>query len=45
MKFKDQEGYSDTFGYENSTTSMMKGVSTIRLGAEYKVIPQFALLQ
>ena len=43
MKFKDQEGYSDTFGYENSTTSMMKGVSTIRLGAEYKVIPQFAL--
>lgn len=22
---------------------MMKGVSTIRLGAEYKVIPQFAL--
>lgn len=43
MKFKDQEGYSDTFGYENSTTSMLKGVSTIRLGAEYKVIPQFAL--
>ena len=32
MKFKDQEGYSDTFGYENSTTSMLKGVSTIRLG-------------
>lgn len=43
IKFKDQEGYSDTFGYENSTTSMLKGVSTIRLGAEYKVIPQFAL--
>ncbi len=43
MKFKDQDGYSDTFGYENSTTPMMKGVSTIRLGAEYKVIPQFAL--
>ena len=43
VKFKDQEGYSDTFGYENSTTSMLKGVSTIRLGAEYKVIPQFAL--
>lgn len=43
MKFKDQEGYSETFEYENSTTPMMKGVSTIRLGAEYKVIPQFAL--
>ena len=43
MKFKDQEGYSETFEYENSTTPMMKGVSTIRLGAECKVIPQFAL--
>lgn len=43
MKFKDPEGYSDTFEYENSTTAMMKGVSTVRLGAEYKVIPQFAL--
>lgn len=43
MKFKDAEGYSDTFQYENSTTPMLKGVSTIRLGAEYKVIPQFAL--
>lgn len=44
MKFKNpDDGYSDMFQYENSTTSMMKGVSTIRLGAEYKVIPQFAL--
>ena len=43
MKFKDPEGYSDAFEYENSTTAMMKGVSTVRLGAEYKVIPQFAL--
>lgn len=43
MKFKDPDGYADTFEYENSTTPMMKGVSTIRLGAEYKVIPQFAL--
>lgn len=43
IKFTDQEGYSDTFGYENSTTPMLKGVSTVRLGAEYKVIPQFAL--
>ena len=43
MKFKDQEGYSETFEYENSTTPMMKGVSTIRLGAECKVIPQFTL--
>lgn len=44
MKFKNpDDGYSDMFEYENSTTPMMKGVSTIRLGAEYKVIPQFAL--
>lgn len=43
MKFRDEDGYSDTFGYENSTASMMKGVHTLRLGAEYKVIPQFAL--
>lgn len=44
MKFKNpDDGFSDLFEYENSTTPMMKGVSTIRLGAEYKVIPQFAL--
>lgn len=28
---------------ENEHTSMLKGVNTIRLGAEYKVIPQLAL--
>lgn len=43
MKFKDPEGYSDDFEAENTSTSLMKGVSTIRLGAEYKIIPQFAL--
>lgn len=44
MKFKNpDDGYADLFEYENSTRSMMKGVSTIRLGAEYKIIPQFAL--
>ena len=44
VKFKNpDDGYSDLFEYENSTTPMMKGVSTVRLGAEYKVIPQFAL--
>ncbi|MCD8309803.1 MAG: TonB-dependent receptor [Prevotellaceae bacterium] len=42
MKFMDDEGYSDTFRYENSTTDMLKGVSTLRLGAEYKPTPQIA---
>lgn len=43
MKFKESGGYSDDFTPENASTSLMKGVSTIRLGAEYKIIPQFAL--
>lgn len=34
----------DEMGYENSTVKeMLKGVNTLRLGAEYKVIPEFAL--
>lgn len=34
----------DEMGYENLTVKeMLKGVSTLRLGAEYKVIPEFAL--
>lgn len=40
-KFNHSDGESMTF--ENSTTSMMRGVHTLRFGAEYKVIPQFAL--
>ena len=43
MEFRDAEGYSERFTYENSTLPMLKGVSTVRLGLEYKVIPQFAL--
>lgn len=43
MKFRDVEGYADSFSYVNSTTPMLKGVHTVRLGAEYKVIPQFAI--
>lgn len=43
MKFRDPEGYSEIFDFENSTTPMLKGVNTFRIGAEYKVIPQFAL--
>ena len=42
-KFLDSQGYTDVFEYENSTMPMLKGVHSIRLGAEYKVIPQFAL--
>lgn len=34
----------DEMRYENSTVKdMLKGVSTFRVGAEYKVIPEFAL--
>ncbi|MBQ8673719.1 MAG: outer membrane protein transport protein [Bacteroides sp.] len=43
VKFRDEEGYSDTFAYENSTTEMLKGVSTFRIGAEYKLAPEFSL--
>lgn len=43
MKFKDPDGYAAGMEFENSTTPMMKGVHTLRLGAEYKVIPQFAI--
>lgn len=43
VKFRDDQGYSDTFGYENATTGMLKGVSTLRIGAEYKPVPSFAI--
>lgn len=43
MNFSDPQGFSDSFGYENSTTAMLKGVHTFRAGLEYKVIPQFAI--
>lgn len=43
MDFRDDAGFSDSFAWENSTTEMLKGVSTFRIGAEYKVIPEFAL--
>lgn len=40
MKFSYPEG--DEMEFENKQTNMLKGVSTFRIGAEYKVIPQFA---
>lgn len=43
MKFRGPTGSSSEFTFENSTRPMMKGVNTLRLGLEYKVIPQFAL--
>lgn len=30
MKFKDPDGYSSSFEFENSTTPMLKGVNTVR---------------
>ena len=43
MLFRDGDGYSDTFAPENETTSMLRGVSTVRVGAEYMVIPRLAV--
>lgn len=43
MKFMDQNGYTDGLTKENIATSKMKGVNTIRLGVEYKIIPEFSL--
>ncbi|WP_321332455.1 TonB-dependent receptor [uncultured Bacteroides sp.] len=43
MKFRDPDNGSSWFDYENSTVKdMTKGVSTFRIGAEYKVVPEFA---
>ena len=43
MEFRDPQGFSDSFEFENSTTAMLKGIHTFRAGLEYKVIPQFAI--
>lgn len=43
MEFRDPQGFSDSFEFENSTTAMLKGVHTFRAGLEYKVTPQFAI--
>ena len=43
MEFRDPQGFSDSFEFENSTTAMLKGVHTFRAGLEYKVISQFAI--
>jgi hypothetical protein len=43
MKFRDPDYGSSWFDHENGTVKdMTKGVSTFRVGAEYKVIPEFA---
>ncbi len=42
IEFKDYYGYTDSFQPENESTSWLKGVHTVRVGAEYKVVPQFA---
>ncbi len=43
MKLRDTGGYADAFGHENNSMSLLKGVHTLRLGVEYKVIPRLAL--
>ena len=43
MDFRDPQGFSDSFGFENSTTAMLRGVHTFRAGVEYKVMPRLAI--
>lgn len=43
VKFSNSDGDSSPYSYENAYSSFLKGVNTFRIGAEYKVIPQFAL--
>jgi len=43
MKFKDVDGYDAYMEFENSTRKMMKGVSTIKAGVEFKPIPEFGI--
>lgn len=40
IKFKDRD--NNDWTWETGQCSMLKGVHTLRLGAEYKVIPEFA---
>ena len=40
IKFKYDGG--GNIPYINSTSSMLKGVHTLRLGAEYRIVPEFA---
>lgn len=42
VQFSDTEGYTEGYSHENATSDALKGVSTFRIGAEYKIIPQFA---
>lgn len=43
IRFKDDNGYTDSYELENSSANQLKGVHTVRLGLEYKVIPEFAI--
>ncbi len=44
MKFRDDEGYEDVFEFENNEMgNKLKGVSTFRIGAEYKPVSEFSL--
>ena len=42
-KFRDTNGHARAFAYENSTTDMLRGVSTLRVGVEFKPVPEVAL--
>lgn len=43
LKFKDVDGYDEYMDFENSTRSMLKAVSTFKVGAEFKPIPEFGI--
>ncbi|MBR4379976.1 MAG: TonB-dependent receptor [Bacteroidaceae bacterium] len=43
MKFKDVDGYDAVFDFENSTRKMTKAVHGIKVGMEFKPIPEFGI--
>lgn len=43
MKFKDVDGYDSVFDFENSTRDMMKAVHGVKVGMEFKPIPEFGI--
>ena len=43
VRFRDIDGYSAMFSFENSTRHMMRAVHQIKVGAEIKPIPEFAI--
>lgn len=44
MKFRDRQGYTEPFSYENNEVDLcLKAVNTLRLGAEFKPTDSFSI--